>query len=85
VHWVLANTTRCVFEHLRRTVVNFALNVALHSAFSNELNQSRISVLKDREECLQTILSEAIQRLADVGKPTPEYKALLQSLITEVS
>jgi len=59
------------------------IDVQRKIAFSNELNQSRLSVLKDREESLQKILGEAIQRLAEAGKPTPEYKALLQNLIVE--
>ena len=55
-----------------------------HSAYSNELNQSRLSVLKTREECVQKILTEALDQLGSVSQPGPEYEALLKKLLIQV-
>jgi len=50
--------------------------------YSNELNQSRLSVLKSREEGVQKLLGEAHKRLGKVSKD-PSYKKLLQDLIVQ--
>eukprot|EP01112_Ceratiomyxa_fruticulosa_P020754 TRINITY_DN715_c0_g1_i1.p1 TRINITY_DN715_c0_g1~~TRINITY_DN715_c0_g1_i1.p1 ORF type:complete len:233 (-),score=54.31 TRINITY_DN715_c0_g1_i1:244-942(-) len=52
------------------------------TAYSNELNQSRIKILKARDENLQKIVAEAQSRLADFSR-SPEYKNTLQRLIAQ--
>jgi len=50
--------------------------------YSNELNISRLQVLKSREEGVQKILGEAHKRLLAVAKD-PSYKKLLHQLIVQ--
>jgi V-type H+-transporting ATPase subunit E len=52
-------------------------------AFSNELNQSRLRILKAREEGIQKLLTEAHQRLSSLTKDTNKYKELLKKLIVQ--
>jgi len=52
-------------------------------AYSNELNQSRLKVLKARDDVIQRLYVEAQKMLGDVGKPGEPYKQLLKSLIVQ--
>jgi len=52
-------------------------------AASNELNQSRLKVLKTRDEVIQRLLSDAQKRLAYEGKIVDKYKVLLKELIIQ--
>jgi len=49
---------------------------------SNELNQSRLKVLKSRDDVLQKLLVEAQQQLAKLGS-SPQYPAILEKLILQ--
>jgi len=51
--------------------------------YSNALNQSRLTVLKAREEGIQKILTDAHRRLADLTKNPEAYRGLLQKLIVQ--
>jgi len=51
--------------------------------YSNELNNSRLTVLKAREEGVQKLLADAHKRLSLVTKDSASYKKLLQSLIVQ--
>jgi len=50
--------------------------------YSNELNTSRLQVLKSREEGIQKLLAEAHRRVGQISKD-PSYKKLLQNLIVQ--
>jgi len=50
--------------------------------YSNDLNNSRLQVLKSREEGVQRILGDAHKRLANIAKD-PSYKKLLHQLIVQ--
>jgi len=52
-------------------------------AYSNQLNQSRLKVLKAREDIIVQLKERAQQGLADIGQPGPEYETLLQQLILQ--
>jgi len=52
-------------------------------AFSNEVNKSRLRVLKSQEEGIQEILNKAKTQLANVSKDKSRYKDLLKKLIAE--
>jgi len=52
-------------------------------AYSNELNQSRLAILKARDEGIQKLLGEAHQRLSSISKDTANYKKLLRDLIVQ--
>ena len=54
------------------------------SAFSNAINQSRLRVLRAREELLAKIVADAQKRLASMGQPGEPYKKLLRDLILQV-
>eukprot|EP00026_Physarum_polycephalum_P014936 Phypoly_transcript_15505.p1 GENE.Phypoly_transcript_15505~~Phypoly_transcript_15505.p1 ORF type:complete len:233 (+),score=62.97 Phypoly_transcript_15505:80-778(+) len=49
---------------------------------SNELNQSRLKVLKSRDDVLQKLLVEAQQQLAKIGQ-SPQYPEILEKLILQ--
>jgi len=49
---------------------------------SNELNQSRLKVLKARDDVLQKLLVEAQQQLAKIGA-SPQYPEILAKLILQ--
>jgi len=51
--------------------------------YSNELNLSRLQVLKAKEEGVQKLLAEAHKRLAIVSKDKASYKKLLESLVIQ--
>jgi len=51
--------------------------------YSNELNQSRLKILKAREEGVQKLLSIAHQKLGQVSKDQTFYKRLLKDLIVQ--
>jgi len=51
--------------------------------YSNELNQSRLTILKAREEGIQKLLSEAHHRLGVVSKDQATYKKLMHGLIVQ--
>eukprot|EP01132_Coremiostelium_polycephalum_P011106 gene11106-13589_t len=50
---------------------------------SNELNKSRLSVLKVREECLREVVLEAQKRLATVSDDKEKYSVILKNLIIQ--
>jgi len=52
-------------------------------AYSNELNQSRLQILKARDEGIQKLKNEAHRRLAQVSKDVVGYKKLLHDLIVQ--
>jgi len=52
-------------------------------AYSNELNQSRLRLLKAREEGVQRLLGEAHHLLAEIPKDSNNYQSLLQQLIVQ--
>jgi len=52
-------------------------------AYSNELNQSRLQILKARDEGIQKLLTESHQRLAAITKDAAGYKKLLHNLIVQ--
>jgi len=52
-------------------------------AFSNEINQSRLNVLKVRDEVVQQILAEALDRLAEWTRNAAQYEALVTQLLTQ--
>jgi len=52
-------------------------------AYSNELNQSRLTTLKARDEGIQKLLTEAHHKLSAISKDTANYKKLLKDLIVQ--
>ncbi|CAL8236673.1 unnamed protein product [Boreogadus saida] len=50
---------------------------------SNLLNQSRLKVLKARDDMIVDLLNEARQRLGDISKDPARYSALLEGLILQ--
>jgi len=50
--------------------------------YSNQLNSARLRILKAREDCMQTVLSDAQSRLCEIAKD-PNYGKLLESLIIQ--
>jgi vacuolar-type H+-ATPase subunit E/Vma4 len=69
---------------IKMWVITTCAQLTLHSAYSNELNQSRLAILKARDEGIQKLLGEAHQRLSSVSKDTANYKKLLRDLIIQV-
>lgn len=57
--------------------------VAKKISYSNALNQSRLTILKAREDSLQRILSTAQSKIAEMGQPSAEYNKLLERLIVQ--
>jgi len=51
--------------------------------YSNDLNQSRLVVLKAREEGVQKLLGEAHKRLGSISKDVGLYKVMLKDLIIQ--
>jgi len=60
-----------------------AIEVKKKIAYSNELNQSRLRVLKAKEEGVQRLLTEAHKRLHTVTQNPESYKKLLLSIIVQ--
>jgi len=60
-----------------------AIEVRKKISYSNELNLSRLRVLKARDEGVQRLLTEAHKKLSGVTKSPENYKKLLQSLILQ--
>jgi len=52
-------------------------------AASNELNQSRLKILKSRDDCVQGVISEAHARLRTLTQNPEQYKKLLKDLIVQ--
>jgi len=57
--------------------------IAQKIAESNEINRSRIEILKEREGGLQNIFEEAKGRLNDLSNDQDRYRGVLQSLILQ--
>lgn len=55
------------------------------SASSTALNQSRLQVLRAREEHLQSIFEEATKKTKDLKNDQGKYTKVLEDLILEVS
>jgi len=51
--------------------------------YSNEHNQSRLRMLKSKEEGVQKLLSQAHHRLSEVTKDTAGYKSLMRLLVLQ--
>eukprot|EP01116_Phalansterium_solitarium_P006894 TRINITY_DN19312_c0_g1_i1.p1 TRINITY_DN19312_c0_g1~~TRINITY_DN19312_c0_g1_i1.p1 ORF type:complete len:274 (+),score=66.26 TRINITY_DN19312_c0_g1_i1:111-824(+) len=58
------------------------IEVKKRIAYSNALNNSRLKILKAREEGIQKLLEEAHARLFSVSKD-PNYKQILQDLLLQ--
>jgi len=58
------------------------IEVKKRIAYSNALNNSRLKILKAREEGVQKLLEEAHSRLFTIAKD-PSYKRLLQDLLLQ--
>lgn len=52
-------------------------------AYSNELNQSRLRVLKSREDVVASLYAEAHQRLSSLSHDQTAYRVLLEKLILQ--
>jgi len=52
---------------------------------SNQLNQSRLRVLKSRDDIIQQMREDTKRRLIEISKPGPAYQELLQKLIVQAS
>jgi len=52
-------------------------------AYSNELNLSRLTILKARDEGINKLKQEAHKKLAAISRDTTTYKKLLQDLIVQ--
>eukprot|EP01121_Diplochlamys_sp_Union-15-3_P013417 TRINITY_DN415_c0_g1_i2.p1 TRINITY_DN415_c0_g1~~TRINITY_DN415_c0_g1_i2.p1 ORF type:complete len:246 (+),score=60.48 TRINITY_DN415_c0_g1_i2:58-795(+) len=52
-------------------------------AYSNELNKSRLMVLKAREDGIQLLFNEAKHKLVAISKNETEYRPLLKKLILQ--
>ncbi|CAB3982632.1 V-type proton ATPase subunit E [Paramuricea clavata] len=50
---------------------------------SNQLNQSRLKILKAKDDHIKQILEEACEKLADVTKDSEKYSSVLLGLITQ--
>jgi len=77
---VMAEKMKIMKEYERREK---QIEVQKKIAASNELNQSRLKVLKSRDDAIQRILVDAQQRLSQVGKPGEQYQTLLKGLIIQ--
>eukprot|EP01118_Nematostelium_gracile_P008610 TRINITY_DN2853_c0_g1_i1.p1 TRINITY_DN2853_c0_g1~~TRINITY_DN2853_c0_g1_i1.p1 ORF type:complete len:235 (-),score=75.39 TRINITY_DN2853_c0_g1_i1:147-851(-) len=60
-----------------------AIEVKKKIAYSNELNQSRIRVLRAKEESVQKLLTESHKKLAQISKNQDSYRKLLKDLIVQ--
>jgi len=60
-----------------------AIEVKKKIAYSNELNQSRLRVLKAKEEGVQRLLTEAHKRLSSVTQNPEAYKKILKELLLQ--
>lgn len=63
-------------------VVMFCVSVC--SQHSNLLNQSRLAVLKARDDSVKGLVEEARTCLGDVTKNSAKYKKMLEDLIAQV-
>jgi len=52
-------------------------------SYSNELNQSRLTALKHRDDGIQKLKHEAHKKLGNVSKDANSYKKLVEGLITQ--
>ncbi|KYQ92166.1 vacuolar H+-ATPase E subunit [Tieghemostelium lacteum] len=50
---------------------------------SNELNKSRLSVLKAREDCIRDVVQEAQKRLTTISENKEKYTQILKNLILQ--
>ncbi|EDO39197.1 predicted protein [Nematostella vectensis] len=50
---------------------------------SNQLNQSRLKVLKSQDDHIKRILDEAVERLGKVTQDQGKYQQIIQGLITQ--
>ena len=55
----------------------------LCSSYSNELNQSRLRILKARDEHTQKIFDDAQASLVSITKNTDKYRKLLEGLLSQ--
>ena len=69
---------------LRCTLFEFSESPLHFSAYSNELNNSRLQVLKARDDEISKLYQESHKRLSSVTKNPASYKKLLHDLIVQV-
>jgi len=77
---VMAEKLKIIKEYERKEK---QIEVQKKIAASNELNQSRLKVLKARDDVIQKLLVEAQKRLSHIGKPGERYQSLLVNLVVQ--
>lgn len=70
-----------IMEHYERKEKQIELQKKIQN--SNMLNQSRLAVLKAREDHIKSLLREARERLAKIAKDPNQYKVMLEGLIAQ--
>uniref|UniRef100_A0A8W8MMY9 Uncharacterized protein n=1 Tax=Magallana gigas TaxID=29159 RepID=A0A8W8MMY9_MAGGI len=70
-----------IMEYYERKEKQVELQKKIQS--SNLLNQSRLKILKTREDLLKDLMEEARQRLSKITKDKPKYKKFMEGLITQ--
>lgn len=70
-----------IMEHYERKEKQIELQKKIQN--SNMLNQSRLAILKAREDHIKGLLREARERLAKIAKDPAQYKAMLEGLIAQ--
>jgi V-type H+-transporting ATPase subunit E len=55
------------------------------SAYSNELNQSRLRVLKAREDVVTSLFGESHRRLTSISQDPAKYKRLVEQLMLQTA
>jgi V-type H+-transporting ATPase subunit E len=77
---VMAEKMKIMKEYERKEK---QIEVQKKIAASNELNQSRLKVLKARDDTIQKLLLDAQKRLAVVGQSGEQYTTLVKGLIVQ--
>jgi len=70
-----------IMEYYERKEKQVELQKKIQS--SNMLNQSRLRVLKAREDHIRNVLDEARRRLGEVTRDSKRYKVVLKGLMTQ--
>lgn len=70
-----------VMEYYERKEKHIELQKKIQN--SNLLNNSRLKVLKAREDHIETLLSEAQAKLTDITRDQSQYKSILESLVVQ--
>lgn len=78
-----------LFQQQRLKVMEFYerkekhINLQKKIQSSNLLNNSRLKILKAREDHIETLLNEAQAKLTDITHDQSQYKSILESLIVQ--